>query len=31
LLEVEGPQAFEEKFKVYPIGYLHIDIAEPNW
>ena len=26
--EVEGSKPAEEKFKAYPIGYFHIDIAE---
>jgi transposase InsO family protein len=28
LLEVEGDKAQKKKFKKYPIGYFHIDIAE---
>jgi hypothetical protein len=28
LPETEGDKPSKEKFKVYPIGYFHIDIAE---
>ena len=28
LLEIEGDKPAKQKFKAYPIGYFHIDIAE---
>ena len=30
LPEVEGSKPSKKKFKAYPIGYFHIDIAEPD-
>jgi hypothetical protein len=30
LPDVEGDRLAKKKFKAYPIGYLHIDIAEPQ-
>jgi hypothetical protein len=29
LPDVEGGKGIKRKFKIYPIGYFHIDIAEP--